>query len=534
MFPTPREEPLLYITIQPRYSIFLESDENGSFIVDASISHIFGQTYENVSCDSRGEPPGKPLTTLKYEIFSAETGVPLVSDSVHINSTDNVIGFSLSSFNARLKPYKISFHAKSPDGQQSFTASTKIFVLPSRSYGSAVKIDNLYGGLYVQNALNDWSGWYPVFPNGYYGDGSYLTPSNVTFSRLDTYAAQGFNTINIVPDGGAPEQSYPTAELIRYWDRMDELNLFNIYDMRFAFQNATRISDQVEMWKNRTTLLMWYTADEPDGWVYALNSTKLAYDQLKTLDPYHPVSLVLNCQNFYYEEYASGADIIYEDAYPVGINATWSIPFGIPCNTTYGDCGCDNCIGALTDVSTRLDDLQNYQANLKGQGKKPSWAVVQAFGAQEYWQLVPSAVEVENMMMLAINHDAKGISNWIYPSTEEVNVGSGNLGKVFTTEPGRDFLFGANAIKGLVVDQPLVDVSAWLLENQMMIGIVNGNHTNSDSAIRIKLPKSVSSIDTILYGDSRQESWIVEGNQLIKTNGLKGLEVSILILTLGE
>src|SRR3954465_2000448 len=90
------------------------------------------------------------------------------------------------------------------------------------------------------------------------------------------------------------------------------------------------------MWKNRTTLLMWYTADEPDGWGYALNSTKLAYDQLKELDPYHPVSMVLNCRNFFYEEYASGTDIVYEDAYPVAINSTWSIPWGTPCNKTYG------------------------------------------------------------------------------------------------------------------------------------------------------------------------------------------------------
>ena len=50
------------------------------------------------------------------------------------------------------------------------------------------------------------------------------------------------------------------------------------------------------------------------GWEYDLNSTKLAYDLLKELDPYHPVSLVLNCQNFCYEEYSSGADIVFEEA----------------------------------------------------------------------------------------------------------------------------------------------------------------------------------------------------------------------------
>ena len=356
-----------------------------------------------------------------------------------------------------------------------------------------------------------------------------MTPSNFSTANLDAYASQGFNTVNIVPDGGLPDQSYPTASLAQYWDRMDELNLFNIYDMRFAFMNSTRISTQVELWKNRTTLLMWYTADEPDGWEYALNSTKLAYDQLKEMDPYHPVSLVLNCQNFYYEQYSSGGDIIFEDAYPVAINATWSIPWNTPCNLTYGDCGCDNCVGELEDISDRLDDIQNYQANLEGQGSKPTWAVLQAFGKQDYWKSIPTPAEVENMMMLSINHNAKGITYWIYPSTDEVNVDSGELGKVFQTEPGRDFLFGANAIKKLsVVGEPLVDASAWIMGDKMMVGVASEEYIDFSSTISITLPAVASSIDEVLFGDS---SWAVSGNTLTKS-GLKGLEVDVVVLNL--
>jgi len=171
----------------------------------------------------------------------------------------------LSSFKPRSKPYAISINGTSRDVQQSFTAKTLIYVLPSRSYGSAVKIDNLYGGLYVQNGFNNWKGWYAIFPNGGYTDGGYVSPSNISFTHLDTYASQGFNTINILPDGSLPDQSYPVAEFEKYWDHMDQLNLFNLYDMRSAFQNETRINEQVALWKNRTTLLGWYTADEPDG-----------------------------------------------------------------------------------------------------------------------------------------------------------------------------------------------------------------------------------------------------------------------------
>jgi hypothetical protein len=521
---------MLYVTIEPRSSIFLENDE-GSFIVNAAISHVFGQLYKNISFDTPGSSTGTPFTTMDFEIYNDESGSLLVGNSVPVNSTGTTFGFSFSSFTPRLAPYAISIYGTSPDGQQSYTASTQIYILSSRPYGSAVKIDNLFGGLYVQNALNNWNGWYAVFPNGYYADGSYVTPSNFNTTNLDTYASQDFNAINIVPDGGLPDQSYPTASLSQYWDRMDELNLFNIYDMRFAFMNSTRISTQVDLWKNRTTLLMWYTADEPDGWEYALNSTKLAYDQLRELDPYHPVSLVLNCQNFYYEEYSSGTDIVFEDAYPVAINATWSIPWNTPCNLTYGDCGCDNCVGELEDVSDRLDDIQSYQANLEGRGNKPAWAVLQAFGEQDYWKSIPTRAEVENMMMLSVNHNAKGITYWIYPSTDEVNVGSGGLGKVFQMEPGRDFLFGANAIKGLeVVGEPLVDASAWVVGSQMMVGVASEEYIDFSSTITITLPESATGIDNTLYGDS---SWTVEGNKLTKS-GLKGLEVDVLVLNLSS
>lgn len=207
-FPAPQINPLLYITIQPRYSIFLESDASGSFIVDAIISHVFGQSYKNVSYDTPGQGKGNPFTAMDFEIFSEESGQLLVSNSVPVNSTGNLIEFSFSSFKPRTQPYAISIYGTSPDGQQSYTATTLIYILPSRSHGSAVKIDNMYGGLYVQNAMNNWNGWYGIFPNGYYADGGYVTPANFSLTGLDTYASQGFNTINIVPDGGLPDQSY--------------------------------------------------------------------------------------------------------------------------------------------------------------------------------------------------------------------------------------------------------------------------------------------------------------------------------------
>ena len=59
--------------------------------------------------------------------------------------------------------------------------------------------------------------------------------------------------------------------------------------------NSTAVTEQVNLIKNRSSLLLWYTGDEPDGTSDPLNATKIAHDLIYDLDGYHPVSLVLNC-----------------------------------------------------------------------------------------------------------------------------------------------------------------------------------------------------------------------------------------------
>ena len=72
--------------------------------------------------------------------------------------------------------------------------------------------------------------------------------------------------------------------------------------------NATAVTEQVNMIKSRPNLLTWYTADEPDGTSDPLNATFLASRLVQSLDGgdgkggagYHPVSLVLNCENYFF------------------------------------------------------------------------------------------------------------------------------------------------------------------------------------------------------------------------------------------
>ena len=72
--------------------------------------------------------------------------------------------------------------------------------------------------------------------------------------------------------------------------------------------NSTALTEEVNRIKSRPNLLLWYTADEPDGTSDLLHATTTASKLVSSLDGgdgqggagYHPVSLVLNCQNYYF------------------------------------------------------------------------------------------------------------------------------------------------------------------------------------------------------------------------------------------
>jgi hypothetical protein len=72
--------------------------------------------------------------------------------------------------------------------------------------------------------------------------------------------------------------------------------------------NSTSVTTQVNHIKSRPNLLLWYTGDEPDGTSDPLDATVTASNLITSLDGgdgaggagYHPVSLVLNCQNYFW------------------------------------------------------------------------------------------------------------------------------------------------------------------------------------------------------------------------------------------
>lgn len=103
------------------------------------------------------------------------------------------------------------------------------------------------------------------------------------------------------------------------------------------------------------------------------------------------------------------------DPYPIAVNTSYSVQYNTVCNTTYGCCGCDDCDGDFEDVSNRLDLYKEYQEYLN-LPQKPQWGVPQAFGNETFWARYPTPEEEVVMNMLFVNHGAKGIAMWAYPT----------------------------------------------------------------------------------------------------------------------
>ncbi|KAK8100369.1 hypothetical protein PG999_010743 [Apiospora kogelbergensis] len=503
--PSLSSTPLLDLKITPRHSIYVASEESGEFIVDAAISYVHGSPWSR--------SPDELKATITWQ------NQTLASGTIKPNTTDNLFPVDLKTMEPRMEGYPITLTAISRNSNTKYSVTTELFLLPEKSIGSVVKIDNLYGSLLYRNPTTNGV-FMPIFPYGFYGDYSgYL---NKSASNIENYVSKGYNVVNVV-------SSFADDDMSATIQTMDRVNLLFQYDMRGTYKNLSSLAWQVPLVKDHPSLLTWYTADEPDGWQDPLDAPKQAYDLIASLDKYHPTALVLNCQNYYFKEYSSGADIIMEDAYPVGINATYSKKWGTSCNETFGDCGCDNCEGTLLDVPNRIDDFQSYQAWLGGTAmRKPIWAVPQSFSIPEdYWSRDPTSDEAWVMDMLAFNHGAKARLAWIYPVSSELDKALSKLSKVVTASPVKDFLTGANPVLLQDGQQGGLDVAYWMNGNQILVSVVAPGSSAANVGIPLPSGIQVSRVVSTPWGGI---GWTLDGMTLRAKGGLPSLATSLIIL----
>ncbi|KXT08515.1 hypothetical protein AC579_979 [Pseudocercospora musae] len=517
-------KPLLNLKITPRMSIYLDDEKHGSFLVNASLSHLVGTAIESSSQSTYSDVP----STFAIDIMlDGKSLLGNGSTSITLGSIEEV-PFNLSSIPAKNEPYEVTAVATS-ESNQTLTASTQLIVLPVRSDdGTAVRIDNRFGGLAVRKAAS--KDFKPFFPYTYYVQWDRYF--NTSVSTLEEFSRLGYNVLHIVPTGSLGQLPFPWDEFQPYLDRASELGLYFHYDVLYLEHGIGNTTEQVSRLKSHPSILSWYIADEPDGKSIPLNSTHLGYERIRSLDLYHPISMALNCYDFHYQSYASGADIIMTDVYPISTNTSWSNVYDTVCNSTYGCCGCDDCHGVFEDISDRLqhfyaiDDILGWQ--------KTHWTVPQAFGNETFWTRYPTAAEEIVMNAIAITHGAKGSVMWDFPTTQEILNVTNRFAQILTSAQFAAFVLGEERVAGLKVKgAQRIDVGAWVAQDKVFLIVINLNYGDQMAAgeISIELPggvrgKGVDGETTLFWGDVQ---WSIDGST-ISTPSLKGLETSMFII----
>ncbi|KUI62934.1 hypothetical protein VP1G_10057 [Cytospora mali] len=522
--PSTSSTPLLRLKAKPRMSIYLDTDKTASLLVDAEISYQLGEPISESSITT----PSQQL-----HVTVSTDNATLGSATVDVGSTDNEVSISLASLFPSLDAYNLTVQAILAN-LSLYSTTTSFFYLPyPDSYGSVARLDNLYGGTHAQRGRN--SSWEKIFPYTYYVQWSLYWDANV--STLNDFASSGYTLVHIVPTGTLSDKPFPWAQIQPYLDRAAELGLYLQWDVIWEPTNVTEMIEQVTTLRTHPSILSWYQSDEPDGKGNPINSTGTAYNIIKELDPYHPISLALNCYDFYYSDYAAGADIIAPDVYPISTNTSYSTVYDTVCNATYGCCGCDDCgTGGPTvfsDISHRLDEFRRRDGLIGW--SKTQWFAPQAFGNESFWTRYPTAPELEVMTLLGVNHGAKGITMWDYPTTTELFNVTNHMAGLFTGQAAAAFLIGAKRYQSLTVSgSGEIDAAAWVdgENGQAMVSVANLHYEHTDGPITVSLPDGViaSSVQESLWGDS---SWTFgSAGTLIACQGLSGLATAVLLVGL--
>ena len=138
------------------------------------------------------------------------------------------------------------------------------------------------------------------------------------------------------------------------------------------------------------------------------------------------------------------------------------------------------------------------------------------------------------MTMLSINHGAKGIIMWAFPTSSEVTVVTSKLSKVLTGTCAK-YLLGAELLGRLRVSgADMVDASAWRVGNSLLVSIVNSAYRDMTGSVSLDLPAGfiATSITSVLWGDGAWRLTHVDSTTRLQRSGLQSLSADILLVNL--
>lgn len=130
------------------------------------------------------------------------------------------------------------------------------------------------------------------------------------------------------------------------------------------------------------------------------------------------------------------------------------------------------------------------------------------------------------MNVLSVNHNAKAVVMWAYPTTDVLADVTSRLAKVLTRDDVAGLVLGAEVQAVEVAGQKRVDAAIWTVGNKTLLSVVNLKYEGSEESVRLTLPVAVKGVRETLWGNG---TWVVNGSTVTK-NGLSGLEVALLVL----
>ncbi|KAG2137480.1 hypothetical protein DEU56DRAFT_756062 [Suillus clintonianus] len=423
VLPTQSAEPLLSFRCAPVFRPYLEEDaKSAAFVVDTPIVYDWVAGAERISLSS-GSGSSGGSADLGSLCVTISVGSVHTTANVALNSTGIQIPVDISNLKAQKTAYDVScsatYSSKSqPANEQTFNTSSSLLYLPDTD-ASVTKTDLRTGALWVRPPSGEGGAFAPFIPQGFYVNFDQHLASNL--SIIDQLKADGFNTLHPIPP-------YDNLDIFQQViEKTISAGMYIVYDMRSTYQNLTAVAEQVNTYVSIPNLLNWETAHEPDGNSDPQNAAQAAYDLIYQMDGYHPISIVLNCQDYNFSPY---------DAYPIGINATWSPVWHTECTPDFGHCGCDNCQGDMWDVRARMQTFKDRLNILGFDRTKAVWTTPQAFGSGAYWNTTPTGQQWVAMGFTSFIHGALGSKSFQYPTTtgsvETIEGTAAHIGVVIT------------------------------------------------------------------------------------------------------
>ncbi|KAG1757074.1 hypothetical protein EDB19DRAFT_1932603 [Suillus lakei] len=404
VLPTQSAEPLLSFRCAPVFRPYLEEDaKSAAFVVDTLIVYDWITGAESISLPSNSSSSSSS-TGLGSLSVTINVGSVHTTANVSLNATGIQIPVDISKLVAQKTAYNVSCSAtysapsssgSQPANAQIFNTSSSLLYLPDTN-ASVTKTDLRTGALWVRPASGKGGAFAPFIPQGFYINFDQYLATNLTM--IDQLKADGFL------------HPIPPYDNLTIWQQVINktvsAGMYIVYDMRSNYQNLTTVAQQVNTYASIPNLLNWETAHEPDGNSDPQNAAQATYDLIYQMDGYHPVSIVLNCQDYNFSPY---------DAYPIGINATWSPVWNTECTPDFGHCGCDNCQGQMWDVKARVQTFKDRLNILGFDRTKSVWTTPQAFG--NTGTTTPTGMQWAAMGFTSFSHGAMGSKSYQYPTT---------------------------------------------------------------------------------------------------------------------